>query len=82
VRADGQGIAELIDDDRDRDTMIKESYEMFRAAKEPKELWVVHGARHVDLYAFVGDDYKIRVLAFFNHWLRQKNLQKNDQQKN
>jgi pimeloyl-ACP methyl ester carboxylesterase len=57
--------------DRDRDTTIAESYAMFHAASGPKALWVVHGARHVDLYGYVGADYQIRVLDFFDTWLRR-----------
>jgi uncharacterized protein len=62
----------LIVGDRDRDTTIAESYAMFHAATGTKELWVVHGARHVDLYGYVGADYKLRVLDFFDNWLRKK----------
>jgi uncharacterized protein len=62
----------LIVGDRDRDTTLRESYAMFQAAAGPKELWVVHGARHVDLYGYVGADYKVRVLDFFDTWLRKK----------
>jgi fermentation-respiration switch protein FrsA (DUF1100 family) len=62
----------LIVGDRDRDTTIAESQAMFEAAAAPKTLWVVHGAAHVDLYRFVGDPYKVRVLGFFNTWLRKK----------
>lgn len=62
----------LIVGDRDRDTTIAESYAMFQAAKGPKALWVVHGARHVDLYGYVGADYRVRVLGFFDNWLRKK----------
>lgn len=62
----------LIVGDRDRDTTIAESYAMFHAAKEPKALWVVHGARHVDLYGYVGGGYQARVLDFFNRYLREK----------
>jgi uncharacterized protein len=61
----------LIVGDRDRDTTIVESYAMFHAATGPKELWVVHGARHVDLYGYVGADYQVRVLDFFDTWLRR-----------
>jgi uncharacterized protein len=62
----------LIVGDRDRDTTITESYAMFDAATGPKVIWVVHGARHVDLYSFVGADYKTHVLDFFNASLRKK----------
>jgi alpha-beta hydrolase superfamily lysophospholipase len=63
----------LIVGDRDRDTTMDESYAMFRAATGTKALWVVHGAKHVDLYAYVGADYKVRVLGFFGTWLRNNN---------
>jgi hypothetical protein len=62
----------LIVGDRDRDTTIAESYAMFHAATGQKALWVVHGARHVDLYGYVGADYRLRVLEFFDTWLRGK----------
>lgn len=65
----------LIVGDRDRHTTIVESYAMFQAATGPKELWVVHGARHVDLYGYVGVDYQVRVLNFFDTWLRAKSGQ-------
>lgn len=60
----------LIVGDDDRDTTIAESHAMFDAATAPKSLWVVHGARHVDLYGYVGDPYRVRVLDFFDTWLR------------
>lgn len=59
----------LIVGDSDLDTTIDESYAMFRAAKGPKELWIVHGAKHVDMYGYAGADYKVRVLNFFGKWL-------------
>ncbi|GGA39429.1 alpha/beta hydrolase [Dyella nitratireducens] len=62
----------LIVGDRDRDTTMAESYAMFHAATGSKQLWVVHGARHVDLYGYVGADYQVRVLDFFNTCLRGK----------
>lgn len=37
---------------RDQHTTPAESEELFRAAAEPKELWVVDGARHQDLFAY------------------------------
>jgi len=62
----------LIVGDSDRNTTIDESYAMFHAAKAPKQLWVVHGAAHVDLYGYVGTDYKVRVLDFFDQWLQKR----------
>lgn len=60
----------LIVGDRDRHTTIAESYAMFHAATGHKELWVVHGARHVDLCRYAEVDYQERVLGFFDTWLR------------
>lgn len=54
----------------DEHTPLQESMAMFRAAAEPKELWVVAGARHVDLDRYAGDSYRKRVLRFFNKFLR------------
>jgi pimeloyl-ACP methyl ester carboxylesterase len=65
----------LIVGDADRDTKIGESLAMFDAASASKELWIVHGARHVDFYRYSGSTYQIRVLGFFNKWLRGPSLQ-------
>ncbi|HUA78796.1 MAG TPA: alpha/beta hydrolase [Dyella sp.] len=62
----------LIVGGRDRDTTIAESHAMFQAATGSKQLWVVQGARHVDLYGYVGADYRVRVLDFFATYLRGK----------
>lgn len=64
----------MIVGDVDRDTTIAESYAMFHAATGPKELWVVRGARHVDLCRYAGIDYRVRVLGFFDVWLRGRSL--------
>jgi len=50
-------------------TTVAETKAMFDAANEPKELWMVDGAGHEDLYDFVPDDYQSRVLAFFERHL-------------
>lgn len=56
--------------DRDQHATIAESYAMFEAAKTPKELWVVHGAGHVDLCRYAGAAYQANVLAFLHAHLR------------
>jgi fermentation-respiration switch protein FrsA (DUF1100 family) len=38
---------------------------VFAAAAEPKSFWEVPGAAHVDLHAFVGEEYERRIGAFF-----------------
>jgi len=54
----------------DRHTTIEESRQMFNAAGGPKELWVVDGAKHVDLYLASKGEYERRVLDFFGRYLR------------
>jgi fermentation-respiration switch protein FrsA (DUF1100 family) len=54
----------------DRYTTVKESRRLFDAARSPKELWLVPGAAHVDLYAHSPADYERRILAFFAAHLR------------
>jgi fermentation-respiration switch protein FrsA (DUF1100 family) len=60
----------LIVGDADQHTRMDESMAMYRAAAGPKQLWVVHGAKHVDLFRYSGREYEVRLLAFFNRWLR------------
>jgi fermentation-respiration switch protein FrsA (DUF1100 family) len=50
----------------DQHTTPQEMRQMFDAAAEPKELWLVPKARHVDLCRFAGAEYKDRILRFFN----------------
>jgi alpha-beta hydrolase superfamily lysophospholipase len=52
-------------------TTLEESRRLFAAAAEPKELWVVEGARHQDLHALKGREYETRVLDFFEKYLRR-----------
>ncbi len=54
-------------DDR---TTIAEANAIFARAREPKSLWRVEGAHHVDLEAYAPAEYRRRVLAFFTETLR------------
>jgi fermentation-respiration switch protein FrsA (DUF1100 family) len=54
----------------DRYTTLRESRALFARAHEPKELWVVDGAAHVDLHAFAGGEYERRVGDFLARHLR------------
>jgi uncharacterized protein len=49
----------------DQHTTMAESEQLFAAAAEPKELWIVERAKHVDLYAVKKEEYERRVLSFF-----------------
>jgi len=55
----------------DRHTTLDESKELFAAAAEPKELWVLEGAEHVDAHAFAAAEYERRVLLFFEQHIRR-----------
>jgi len=55
-------------DDR---TTIAEADAMFARALEPKWIWRVEGARHVDLEAYAPDDYRKRIVPFLAERLRQ-----------
>jgi fermentation-respiration switch protein FrsA (DUF1100 family) len=49
----------------DQHTTLSESEQLFAAAAEPRELWIVERAKHVDLYAVQKEEYERRVLSFF-----------------
>jgi fermentation-respiration switch protein FrsA (DUF1100 family) len=57
----------------DMHTTIEESRQLFAAASQPKDLWVVEGARHEDLHRFTAREYERRILAFFARELRPEN---------
>lgn len=53
----------------DLHTTIEESERLYETASEPKEFWVIQGAKHVDFHHAAPTEYESRVLEFF-----QKNL--------
>lgn len=53
----------------DRHTTLEETRRLFAAAREPKALWIVDGAAHVDLYRFAPDTYGNVVDGFLDHYL-------------
>jgi fermentation-respiration switch protein FrsA (DUF1100 family) len=55
---------------QDEHTTLQESEQMFAAAAEPKELWIVEGAKHTDLHAQKTHEYEQRLLKFFEARLR------------
>ena len=54
----------------DAHTPLQESRELYRAAREPKQLWVIDGAAHVNFHGFARQEYERQVLDFFNRYLR------------
>ena len=54
----------LIAGDHDRHTRLVESQSLFATAAEPKQLWIVPDAAHINLYDFDTAGYEARVGAF------------------
>jgi fermentation-respiration switch protein FrsA (DUF1100 family) len=56
----------------DHHTHIEEAKAVFAAAVEPKTMWIVDGAAHVDLHHFAKEEYEARVGGFFAKYLRHQ----------
>lgn len=56
----------------DRHTLWPETERIFAAAQQPKQLWAVPGAAHVDLHGHDASAYRTRILAFFAQHLRRQ----------
>jgi pimeloyl-ACP methyl ester carboxylesterase len=64
-RVGGIGAAVfIISGAEDRSTTADESRQLFGMAVEPKQLWIVDGAAHVDLHALAPREYEQKVGAF------------------
>jgi fermentation-respiration switch protein FrsA (DUF1100 family) len=55
----------LIAGGADRHTTPADSVRLFAAAPQPKQLWMIPGAAHVDFEAYARQAYEERVLSFF-----------------
>jgi uncharacterized protein len=62
----------IISGSEDRHTPWPETRRLYEAASEPKELWRVEGAAHVDLHGFQPEQYESRVLQFLQRHLRDE----------
>jgi fermentation-respiration switch protein FrsA (DUF1100 family) len=60
----------LVHGSQDRHTPLAEVRRLYDAAREPKSLYVVESAAHVDLHAHAGAHYEARVGAFLLSHLR------------
>jgi alpha-beta hydrolase superfamily lysophospholipase len=56
----------------DRHTTVDDTQLLYAAARQPKELWLVPNAAHIDYLEFAGDAYRGRILAFLAAALRQR----------
>lgn len=59
----------VLNGEHDRKTTAEEARALFRAAPAPKELWIVPGATHDDVYAVAGPRYERRILDFLQEHL-------------
>ena len=55
----------LVAGSADLRTTLDESLSMYRAAASPKQLWVIPGARHVDLDRYANQAYRAHILVFW-----------------
>jgi uncharacterized protein len=62
----------LLSGREDASTTAAETREMFSVASEPKQLWLVDGAAHVDLCRAAPDEYKTGVLRFLDQHMRRQ----------
>ena len=53
----------------DEHTTPQESAAIFAAASQPKELWLVPGAAHVNLHDFAKEEYERKILEYFARYL-------------
>ena len=54
----------------DQHTTVDDTRRLYAAARDPKELWLIPDAAHVDYHRAGGANYTKRVLAFFEHALQ------------
>ncbi len=59
----------LLNGTLDQNTTPTEAQRLYAAAAEPKSLWLVPGAAHVDLYRAAPEAYRARITAFFARYL-------------
>ncbi|MBS0298941.1 MAG: alpha/beta hydrolase [Proteobacteria bacterium] len=55
----------------DAHTTQAETERLYAAARFPKELWIVPGARHFNMHTYAGKEYEQRVRDFLFHYLRR-----------
>ncbi len=53
--------------ENDADVPVADAQRLFTAARAPKELWIVPHAAHRQIEAVARDEYRRRVIDFFNH---------------
>jgi len=64
--------------ERDLHTTIEETRRIFAGAAQPKALWEVPGAAHVDLHAYAPREYEERIGRFLAHSFRRSTVAKKE----
>ncbi|HVO32968.1 MAG TPA: alpha/beta hydrolase [Elusimicrobiota bacterium] len=59
----------LIHGDQDAIVPVGMSKELFAAARDPKQLWIVPGAGHLEVHRVAGSEYENRIADFFDRAL-------------
>lgn len=65
----------VISGSHDKFITARETQSLFENAPEPKELWLVDGAKHEDLLAHTPQEYRERVSKFFDRHLKETSKQ-------
>jgi uncharacterized protein len=61
----------IISGQKDLHTKQIETERIFARAREPKQLWIVGGASHVDLHGFAPAEYERKIAVFLENYLAQ-----------
>ncbi|MCS7254039.1 MAG: alpha/beta hydrolase [Armatimonadota bacterium] len=56
----------------DHKVSVEDALLLYRSAKQPKELWIGEGVKHVRMFAVYQSEYEKRMVAFFKRYLLQK----------
>jgi uncharacterized protein len=59
----------IIGGSEDQHTKLEETKNLFAVANEPKTLWIINEAAHVDFHSFEKDQYETRISDFFSRYL-------------
>jgi fermentation-respiration switch protein FrsA (DUF1100 family) len=54
----------------DQHTTVRDTEQLFAAARAPKELWMIQGADHNSYRAIAGEEYRKRLVGFFKRTLQ------------
>jgi alpha-beta hydrolase superfamily lysophospholipase len=59
----------------DRHPTVAETQRLFESANQPKELWIIEGAAHVNLHEYNPEEYEAKVSAFLHKYLRDESYE-------